>query len=93
LENPVLLDRTPTEVIDRRTAGGITDDEMMAALLNWGYTFGRVPVSGGISTDAYGPGSWDEVERAYCRGHLTEDELGRLMERNKDALGRAALSA
>ncbi|MDX5964929.1 hypothetical protein [Rhodococcus opacus] len=64
LQNPALLDRTPTEVIDRRTAGDITDDEMMDTLLNWDYTFDRVPVSGGISTDAYGPGSWDEVERA-----------------------------
>jgi len=93
LENPALLDRTPTEVIDRRTAGQISDDEMMQVLLDWHFTFGRVPVSGGISADAYESGSWDEIERAYFRGLLTDDEIGRLMERNKDALEKAARSA
>ncbi|MBC2637659.1 winged helix-turn-helix transcriptional regulator [Rhodococcus wratislaviensis] len=93
LENPALLDETPTEVIDRRTAGQITDDDMMQVLLDWNFTFGQVPVSGGISTDAYEPGSWDEIERAYCRGLLTDDEIGRLMERNKDALEQAVRSA
>ncbi|MDT2006201.1 hypothetical protein FXW78_18550 [Rhodococcus opacus] len=93
LDNPALLDRTPTEVIDRRTAGQISDDEMMQVLLDWNFTFGRVPVSGGISADAYEAGSWDEIERAYYRGLLTDDEVGRLMERNKDALDKAARSA
>jgi len=93
LENPALLDRTPTEVIDRRTAGQIGDDEMMRVLLDWNFTFGRVPVSGGISADAYEPGSWDEIERAYYRGLLTNDEIGRLVGRNKDALEHAARSA
>lgn len=93
LENPALLHRTPTEVIDRRIAGQIGDDEMMQVLLGWPFTFGRVPVSGGISADAYEPGSWDEIERAYYRGLLHDDEVGRLVERNKDALERAARSA
>ncbi|MFC9355847.1 helix-turn-helix domain-containing protein [Rhodococcus sp. NPDC057014] len=93
LENPALLDRTPTEVIDRRTAGQISDTEMMQVLLDWHFTFGRVPVSGGVSADAYEAGSWDEIERAYYRGLLTDDEIGRLMERNKDALEQAARSA
>ncbi len=93
LENPAMLDRTPTEVVDRRTASEISDTEMMQVLLDWNCTFGRVPVSGGISADAYEPGSWDEIERAYCRGLLTDEEIGRLMERNKDALQRAARSA
>ncbi|AWK76698.1 hypothetical protein CBI38_33810 (plasmid) [Rhodococcus oxybenzonivorans] len=93
LENPALLDRTPTEVIDRRTAGEISDTEMMQVLLDWNFTFGTVPVSSGISADAYEPGSWDEIERAYYRGLLTDDEIGRLTERNTDALEQAARSA
>lgn len=52
-----------------------------------------VPASGDISADAYEPGSWDEIERAYYRGLLTDEEIGRLMECNKDALEQAARSA
>lgn len=47
----------------------------------------------GTSADAYEPGSWDEIERAYYRGLLTDEEIGRLMECNKDALEQAARSA
>ncbi|MCQ4119998.1 hypothetical protein [Rhodococcus tibetensis] len=57
LANPALLDPTPTEVIDRRTAGQISDDEIMQVLLDWDFTFGRVPVKGGVSANAYEPGS------------------------------------
>ncbi|OUS90202.1 hypothetical protein CA951_35500 [Rhodococcus sp. NCIMB 12038] len=38
------------------------------------------------------PGSGDEIERAYYRGLLTDDEIGRLTERNKGALEQAARS-
>ncbi|MFC9557601.1 helix-turn-helix domain-containing protein [Rhodococcus sp. NPDC056960] len=93
LDNPALLDETPTEVIDRRTAGQITGDEMMQVLLHWNFTFGQVPVSGGTSADAYEAGSWDEIERAYYRGLLTDDEIGQLMDRNRGALEQAARSA
>ena len=92
-DNPAVLEPTPAEIIDRRTAGQISTEQMMDQLLNWTFTFGTVPKVDGVATDAYTPGSWDEIERAFYRGQLTEDELGRLMEKNKDALERAARSA
>lgn len=92
-ENPRALDPTPAEIIDRRTAGQISTEQMMEQLLHWTFTFGTVPTLGGVSTDAYEPGSWDEVERAFYRGQLSDDELGRLMDKNKAGLERAARSA
>lgn len=92
-ENPTMLEPTPAEIIDRRTAGQITTEQMMDQLLTWNYTFGRVPKVDDVTMDAYYPGSWDDIERAYYRGLLTEDEVSQLMERNKDALERAARSA
>ena len=88
--NPDVLKPTPTEIVDRRAAGMTTSEEMMSTLLNWPYTFGRVPESGGTSTDAYEAGSWDEIERAYYGHHLSDDELAQLMARHQDALTRAA---
>ena len=92
-ENPKMLEPTPAEIIDQRTAGQISTEQMMKELLNWNFTFGTVPKVGGVATDAYEPGSWDEVERAFYRGQLTEDELALLMDTNKDGLERAARSA
>lgn len=92
-ENPETLDPTPAEIIDRRTAGQISTEQMMEQLLGWNFTFGTVPALEGVATDAYEPGSWDEIERAFYRGQLTEDELAQLMDKNKDKLEQAARSA
>ncbi|MGU3586683.1 winged helix-turn-helix domain-containing protein [Rhodococcus sp. C26F] len=92
-ENPTVLEPTPAEIIDQRTAGQISTEQMMEQLLGWTFTFGTVPKAEGVATDAYEPGSWDDVERAFYRGQLTEDELARLMDKNKDKLEQAARSA
>ncbi|MGW0022264.1 winged helix-turn-helix domain-containing protein [Rhodococcus sp. NPDC003382] len=92
-ETPEALEPTPAEIIDRRTAGQISTEQMMQQLLGWNFTFGTVPKVDGVATDAYEPGSWDEIERAFYRGQLTENELGRLMDKNKAALEQAARSA
>lgn len=89
-ENPSMLDETPAEVIDRRTAGLIDTKDMMRRLLNWTYTFGYVPHIEGTATDAYNLGGWDEVERAYYRGLLSDHEFSRLVERHKELIERAA---
>lgn len=84
LENPDQVQRiTPAEVIDRRTAGMITDDEMMDQLMNWSYSFGYIPKMDGIATDAYISGDWDDVEHAFYRDLLSDDEFTHLMERQK----------
>ena len=89
-DNPELLRETPAEVIDHRTAGLIDDDEMMDRLMNWSYSFGRVPSVNGVATDAYMSGDWDDVELAFYRGLLSDNEFTRLMDRQKDHLERAA---
>lgn len=92
-ENPKMLEPTPAEIIDQRTAGQISTEQMMQQLLNWDFTFGIVPKADGVATDAYEPGSWDDVERAFYRSQLSADELRQLIDRNKDKLDQAARSA
>lgn len=88
-EDPFLLEETPAEVIDRRAAGLIDSETMMDKLLNWKYTFGHVPRIDGVATDAYMSGDWDEIELAYYRDLLSDEEFTRLAERQKDLIERA----
>jgi hypothetical protein len=88
-EDPSLLEETPAEVIDRRTAGVINDEAMMDNLLHRTYSFGHVPSIDGIATDAYIPGDWDEIETAYYRDLLSEQEFDQLMERQRDQIEQA----
>ncbi|MDI9940651.1 winged helix-turn-helix domain-containing protein [Rhodococcus sp. IEGM 1351] len=74
LQQPDELAETPQEVIYQRSAGVITDAEMLDRLVHWNYTFGYVPTEGGQPMDAYAKGSWDDIRRAYRRGLLSEDE-------------------
>ena len=89
-DDPSLLEETPSEVIDKRAAGLIDDETMMDRLLNWHYEFGHVPYVDGVATDAYTAGDWDDIEQAYYRDRLTDDEFTRLVERHKTQLERAA---
>ena len=88
--DPSLLEETPGEVIDQRAAGMIGDQEMMDNLLDRTYSFGRVPSIDGVATDAYIPGDWDEVETAYYRDLLSDEEFDQLMERHGDEIEQAA---
>ncbi|WP_407727529.1 helix-turn-helix domain-containing protein (plasmid) [Rhodococcoides fascians] len=90
--NPTLLEETPAEVIDRRAAGLITTEHMMAVLADWKFTFGRVPVIDGAATDAYVSGTWDQVRQAYFQRRLTKEEFGELMTLNKAGLEEAVRS-
>ncbi len=80
-----LLKPKPAEIIDQRTAGIITSEEMMATLLKWTYTFGRVVHVGDVATDAYMSGDWDAIEMAFYRGQLTDDEFQQLADRQLHA--------
>ena len=80
-EDPSLLAETPAEIIDRRTAGMIDDHDMMERLLNWKYSFGGVVRIAGVATDAYTTGDWDDIEMAFYRGLLSDDEFQALAER------------
>lgn len=88
------LDRTtPAEVIDRYAAGEIGETQMMETLENWRYTFGGVRAVEGVDTDAYTSGDWDQVERAFYRGFLNDDQFETLMRRQNDLLDRTIAAA
>ncbi|OBG89624.1 hypothetical protein A5699_13190 [Mycobacterium sp. E802] len=81
-EEPARLSETPTEVIDQRAAGLISDDAMIQKLLTRTYTFGEVARTHGVATDAYTPGDWDEVEMAYYVGLLSDAEFDTVARRH-----------
>lgn len=88
-DDPSLLEVTPAEVIDRRAAGLIDDETMMGRLMNRTLSVGEVPTIDGVATDAYIPGDWDDIEVAYYRDLLSEQEIERLMERKQDVIDQA----
>jgi hypothetical protein len=80
-DDPSQLDPKPPEIIDRRTAGLITTEQMMKLLMDWRYCLGGVVRIGGVVTDAYTTGDWDAIEMAFYRGQLSDDEFQRLADR------------
>ncbi len=84
-DDPSQLEPKPAEIIDQRTAGIITTEEMMDRLMKWRYTFGDVVRIGGVATDAYVTGDWDAIEMAFYRGQLSDDEFQQLADRQRDA--------
>lgn len=85
IEEPTRLAVTPAEVIDQRTAGMITNEQMMKTLLEWRYAFGQVARIGEVATDAYMTGDWDAIEMAFYRGQLSDDEFQQLADHQRDA--------
>lgn len=90
--NPSLLRETPAEIVDRRAAGFIDDHTMMDRLLNWKYSFGAVPRVDDVATDAYMTGDWDEVESAYYRDLLSDDEFAALSKHQRAMIEQAVRS-
>ncbi|MEX7470780.1 MULTISPECIES: winged helix-turn-helix domain-containing protein [Mycobacteriaceae] len=86
-EDPALLEERPAEVIDRRAAGLLETDDMMNRLLNWKYSFGGVVRVAGVATDAYATGDWDEIEMAFYRGLLSDEEFDALATRHLTSMG------
>lgn len=80
-DDPTKLDVRPAEIIDQRTAGMITTEQMMDKLLNWTYSFGHVARVDGVATDAYITGDWDSIETALYRGQLSDEEFQQLADR------------
>ncbi|WP_338341759.1 helix-turn-helix domain-containing protein [Mycobacterium intracellulare] len=71
------------DIIDRRDAGEIGTTDMITALGALDYTEGRVPEIGGIATDAYERGSWDDIEYAYQQDKLTFEEYSELFRAHR----------
>ena len=89
-EDPALREERPAEVIDRRAAGLIATEDMMNRLLNWRYSFGGVVRVDGVATDAYASGDWDEIELAFYRGLLADEEFDALAARHLKSMGSGA---
>lgn len=80
-DDPTQLNAKPAEIIDQRTAGLITTEQMMEKLLDWTYSVGHVARINGVAADAYITGDWDSIETAFYRGQLTDGEFQRLADR------------
>lgn len=80
-DDPTQLDVGADEIIDQRTAGIITAEQMMEKLLSRVYSIGQVARINGVVTDAYIVGDWDSIERAFYRRQLTDQEFQRLADR------------
>lgn len=79
-DDPTRLNIKPEEIIDQRTAGIITTEQMMEKLLSWTFSVGQVARVNSVATDAYITGDWDCIETAFCRGELTDSEFQRLVD-------------
>lgn len=66
------------DVIDQREAGEIDTAAMMQALRELNYTDGHVVRVGGVATDAYERGSWDDIGYAFQQGRLSQQEYSEL---------------
>lgn len=89
---PALLRESPSEIIDQRAAGFIDDHQMMDRLVNWKYTFGTVPRVDDVATDAYSTGDWDEIESAYYRDLLSDNEFAELSKYQLEMIDHAVRS-
>lgn len=56
---------------------------MMTNLLRWRYRYGSVVRVGGVACDAYAAGDWDDIEMAYYRGLLSDNEFQKLADRHR----------
>ena len=77
------LTLSPLDIIDRRDAGEIDSAFMMEELQKISYTDGHAPMVGGMPTDAYVRGSWDDIELAFQQDKLTFDEYSALFEAHR----------
>lgn len=75
------MHQTPAELIDRRAAGLNTEAQMTNTLLDWNYTFRAVARVNGIATDGYETGDWEDIELAYCRNLISDNEFQQLTAR------------
>lgn len=70
------LDRlTPKEIGWKRSAGLISDSEMMRTLKGWPYTFSKVEDDTVVQH-----GDWDDIEVLYADGYLTSEEYRELLD-------------
>lgn len=78
--NGEILNESAAEVIHRRAAHEISDEQMLDQLLSIQYTSGQYDPSGG---DGYVRGSWDQIHWALAEGLLSDEEYATLTRKAK----------
>lgn len=81
---------SPTDVIDERDAGEITNEQMLERLISFDYTYDQFGDDGDASVDAYTPGTWHELEKAFTSGRITHEQYSRVMAAHREELIGAA---
>lgn len=66
--------QTPKEIGWKRSAGLISDSEMMRKLKGWPYSFSKVEDDAVVRN-----GDWDDIEVLYAEGYLTPEEYRELL--------------
>lgn len=69
---------TPKEIGWRRSAGLISDSEMLRVLKGWPYTFSEVKDDAVVQS-----GDWDDIEVLYAEGYLTSEEYRELLDETR----------
>lgn len=70
LDHPTLK-----EIGWKRSAGLMSDPEMLRALKRWSYTFSEVKGDAVVRN-----GNWDDIEVLYAEGYLTPEEYRELLD-------------
>ncbi|WP_454164303.1 hypothetical protein [Gordonia iterans] len=81
---------SPVDVIDERDVGEITDAQMLDRLIAFDYTYDRFDDHGDASVDAYTPGTWHELEKAFTSHRITHEQYRRVMAAHREELISAA---
>lgn len=81
---------SPMDIIDERDAGELTDEQMLDRLIAFDYTYDRFDDGGDVSVDAYTPGTWHELEKAFTAGRITHEQYSRVMAAHREELIEAA---
>lgn len=84
------LHELPSDVVDARLAGEMSDEQILHRLVTMTYTFDQFPDNGDITVGAYIPGTWHQIERAYQRDELTDAEFDAIFDAHRDEIIHAA---
>lgn len=81
------IDRlTPMEIGWKRSAGEISNSDMLKILKEWEYTFSEVEGDAVVRS-----GDWDDIEVLYAENYLTPEEYRELLDaarKQKDTGGQ-----
>lgn len=81
---------SPVDIIDERDAGELSDAQMLDRLIAFNYTYDQFDDHGDVSVDAYTPGTWHDLEKAFTSGRISHDQYSLVMAAHREELISAA---